>query len=371
MTSFYDDLAQGAQQRYQDARLKNFQIDPPRFDLHTAITALARYPALMRRLGLIFDLTIPFDPAFAAAAPGRFVRVTLQQQLPSWNSASPWTQYQLDATARQFLASPATDGIGITSGLLTPNDSDTPMALDLDGVAHGVHATLLSFHARVSEDPAAAPAITLPAPRSAGLSLARDSLASVLQRMLNRQRDLDAILSDAGKRQQMTLVAEDMLSGFRVDIRADGESAWRSLNERMGTYQVSGLATLPPMQDEGCISLRTFNPESDTPQNGAAPRLWTNETLFRWTGWSLSVARPGAPLDRDGQPMEPAQRGTSNLPLTVHFDPSPAACLGCVLAGTTTAVCGRSISPATASTFRRIPIRASISVWGNISASIR
>src|SRR5262249_23609408 len=105
-----------------------------------------------------------------------------------------------------------------------------------------------------------------------------------------------------------------------VDVRTFGDPTWRSLHLRAGTYTFTNSRITKTHTDEGLISLQTFNPDTHDPNN---PAHWVHETLFRWVGWSLSVPRPGKAIAPDGKGIGVADQGTSNLPLTVQFDPVP------------------------------------------------
>ena len=289
LSSFYDGLTTGVKNRVREA-----PADPPSFDFHQAITAVARYPALMRKLGLVLDLTLPLDNASIAALPaeGR-VRAVVSQDVEGWRSYSPWTTYTLDG-ADGFYTAPASDSLGVAAGMLMPVDTDTAMVLDIDAVAPKIRTAVRAFAMKGSE----AQDITLPAPRSGGLALARDGLAQTLQQMLQRQVMLEGGLPAAVEGLgDVTLATEDLLRGFRVDIRRDGDGRWLSLNQRNGSYSLRNGASFSDLVDEGFISLQVFNPDSD-----ASPVPFAHESLFRWTGWSLSVPRPGRPWARTADP---------------------------------------------------------------------
>jgi hypothetical protein len=77
MSSFYDGLATGAKARYTAAAAQGFQQQAPQFDFHAAIAAASRYPALMRALGLVFDLELALDEL--VLPPTGWLRVRLAQ----------------------------------------------------------------------------------------------------------------------------------------------------------------------------------------------------------------------------------------------------------------------------------------------------
>jgi hypothetical protein len=328
MASFYEGLSKGARNRYDDAKQRNFQLDPHQFDFHTAFTGVSRYPDLMRALGLVFDLEIPFSGPLVDIRDGAG-RVRLKDVSSSlatspfegWTLARPWTLYVLNRTAKTFFVRSANPSSNLVSGMLfLPSPDDyTAMGLNLDELAHGLRPSLVRFHkeaARARAAGTAPPTLTPPAPRSSGLSLSRSGLAGQLDSMLQKQLNNNNILSDDRTGAGVQLEAEDLLRGFRVDIRVEGQTTWRSLCQRAGTYKFTNGPIVRYWTDEGFIALRAFNPDSDT--NDA---LWAHETLFRWLGWSLSVPRPGKTISPEDVPMSQSDQGTSNLPLTASFAP--------------------------------------------------
>jgi hypothetical protein len=333
MASFYEGLSQGARDRYDDAKQRNFQLDPYQFDFHTALTAVSRYPDLMRALGLVFDLEIPFSGPLVDIPDAGMVRVAdVSSNLGTnpfdgWTPlARPWTLYVLDRTAKTFFVGSANPSSDLAFGmLLLPSPDDyTTMGLNLDELAHGLRPSIVRFHkeaARARAAGTATPTLTLPAPRSSGLSLSRSGLASQLDSMLQKQLDNNNKLTDPKKGDptgnEVVLGAEDLLRGFRVDIRVKDEKTWRSLCQRAGTYKFTNGPIVRNWTDEGFIALRAFNPDRDTP----TAQLWTHEALFRWQGWSLSVPRPGKTISPEDVPMFQSDQGTGNLPLTVTFGP--------------------------------------------------
>jgi hypothetical protein len=282
----------------------------PTLDVHDAVTVYSRYPWLMRQLGLVFDLALDLPAGLPAS--GR-VRVRPAGTSVTWLHATPWTWFQLGDSGFFALANPNTTTVpvGIASGLLVALDDDTSMTMDLDPLIHGVRAAALRFHA---EAPTVAP--PLPAPRSAGLALARRGMDAVINTMLARQSELATALAQAADGSTMQLYAEDLMRGFRVDIRHPGETVWRSLHQRRGSYRLADGSAFATVDDEGAATLRAFNPEADD-------NIWTHETLFRWLGWSLSAPRPGRTIGPAGNPIDGSGEGAGNLPLRVSFSALP------------------------------------------------
>ena len=86
------------------------------------------------------------------------------------------------------------------------------------------------------------------------------------------------------------------MRGYRVEVSTDG-GAWRSLCSRVGSYRLvddSGTVVreLDPITDEGYVKST-----SATSAEGDGKPLYVHEALARWTGWSLTVPRPGTTLE--------------------------------------------------------------------------
>ena len=332
MSAFYDDLAAGAAQRYANAKAQNFQQAAPVFDFHQALTVAARYPLLMRALGLVFDLEI----ALAGVPVSGALRVIPDEDSRAADfiyaaavQAAPWTRYAIDAGAGRFVAASTRASSDLSAGMLLPPTPDDlcAMGVNLDELAHGVRSAALSFHAQAARAAATpnaaapAPALTLPAPRSDGLALSRVDWGGNMQALLDGQATLEAALAQAADGSAVTLGAEELLQGLRVDIRREGETGWRSLCRRLGHYDFHNGPAARDWADEGTVHFSVFNPYPDGP--GASP--WAHETLFRWQGWSLAVPRPGSCIGVGGEVAAPGDAGTGNLPLQVGFSAPPGS----------------------------------------------
>jgi hypothetical protein len=339
MGDFYDGLSRGASRRFAAAEQVGFKQDPPTLDFHAAITGIARYPFLMRALGLVFDVDVALDAALSDIPLNGTVSVdTITSDLTedTFSGFMPFVQpstlYAFDRSGRAFFARSRDAASGLLSGMLllpTPDDF-TAVGVDLDGIVQRLRPELVRFHretalAQVAGTPA--PALTLPAPRSNGLELARADLARQLQAMLASQAQHENTLTSGGDPTGATieLGAEDLLRGHRVDIRGQGDTVWHPLCQRVGTYAFTNGALIRHWNDEGFISLRAFNPDLDVDAAGQQAPYWTHETLFRWQGWSLSVPRPGKTIGPDGTPMAQNDQGVGNLPLRVTFTPRQAS----------------------------------------------
>ena len=94
------------------------------FDFHRVVSFLSSHAEVMRRLGLIFDLEVPFDGAIATDGSGRVQEVRL---LPEWSPSvpsfdhRPTTAYVLDDD--RFLAAPRAPDGPLRNGLVRFDDT--------------------------------------------------------------------------------------------------------------------------------------------------------------------------------------------------------------------------------------------------------
>jgi hypothetical protein len=155
--------------------------------------------------------------------------------------------------------------------------------------------------------------VTLPALRTTGLALHHtDREAQVGLRFAN-----SAAWSGGN-----TFVAEDLVRGFRVDVRTvpptrTANNGWQSLCARQTTFSFTNASVAPiQIADEGYVKSSAMSSASSDPVYNV------QEALFHWDGWSLVTSRPGLSVGAataggpDG-PVVPSNAGASvNLPFT-------------------------------------------------------
>lgn len=118
--------------------------------------------------------------------------------------------------------------------------------------------------------------------------------------------------------------AEDLVLGYRVDVRDDATGVWRSLHRRVLATTAERYAPgIPPAPGEGHVQVALA--ERLTPP-GQAPdpvgELYVHEALVSWDGWSLSAPRAGLPLSAHPDAPDPDRPET--LPAAVPNDPQTA-----------------------------------------------
>ncbi|MGI8901999.1 MAG: hypothetical protein ACR2HA_13940 [Nocardioides sp.] len=256
-------------------------------DFHRAVAMLREHPHVLRLLGLVVDLELDGVPE---AAADREVSVT-------WD-ASPvpvqqrWTRYDFDGTL--FLPAAAGD---IGGGMVDLTDPDRWRILTFDvdggvGKLRGAARTLAVERSRRGEaapgdamspapaddrDDAARP--SLPPLRSAGLMLTRVARAQRL-----KEKSAQGLAASTGANADKVLTAEDLVLGYRIDVRIQDSDTWFSLHRRRATYRIGDLAEIVVDDEEGHVK-----PHAAVLDDKG---LRTDEVVARWDGWSLSVARP-------------------------------------------------------------------------------
>jgi hypothetical protein len=339
MSDYYGQLAAGAQAR----AIAGGSAPQGPLDFHAAMTAFIRYPDLLRALGLLQELLIP---ASDLPSSGQImVGPTAGTIGAGWQVATPWTLF--DATVG-FITAPANPIIvaDISSGILNlPPDAVQAVGFDFDAAVHSLGGKLAQVR-RAAAPATAMPALSLAAPRSNGLGLAKDALGTDMANILSAQAALDTALTNDPSGVSVVFGIEQLSRGLRIDIMSDRDPVWRSLSERSCSYSVPGWSgTIGATPDEGVQPWRIFNPTA------VPSALWTHEALFQWSGWSLAVPRPGMATAQDGSVFNPNAPGTGlggNLPVQVVVHLWRDRCRGCASAGRIAADCGSRISWGTA-----------------------
>ena len=145
----------------------------------------------------------------------------------------------------------------------------------------------------------------LPALRSAGLALARQSRADML---LEDLKDLRARNQAIEAGTDTVLSAEDVTRGYRVDVfdeDAPSGARWFSLHQREVEHKFKPAddgTQIGPLEvtDEGYLKATTASSETKehpTPSDD----LYLHETICGWEGWSLAAPRPGKRIVEPGE----------------------------------------------------------------------
>ncbi|GAA2988179.1 hypothetical protein JOD63_002032 [Microbacterium terrae] len=263
-------------------------------EFHERVAAAGDHPALLRRLGLVIDVTA--DPAALRSTDWLVVRMRAQNA-PDDLVRSPKVHVRAlpDDT---FVALPhPARAAEWQDGRLALGDSDQFAVLDVDpdGSALKTERFVVSLprmlRVQANNDPidAAAPAL-----RATGLAVARTKQLAAVQEQFGRQgrfeTDLAAVPDPA---HAPGAYVHDVARGIRVEVFDAGTGRWRSLHRRLATV-VLGLGddartAYHDLEEDGFLQGTTAQ---ETP-GAAKPTVKIHESVFGWDGWSLSVARPG------------------------------------------------------------------------------
>jgi hypothetical protein len=276
-------------------------------DFHQRVAMLAKYPALMRRLGLILDLTLPAE----ALPPESTISLSPPLSAPVV-SITPQT-----ALASGFGFQALSGDPTLRNGQLDlgPDSPHSLVEVDIDGAAFKLLRlanTLLVSNYRPSVDTPVTTSVA--ALRSGGLSLVRSGRAAWLSTkfITAAQQNADAETNST------ILYAEDLVRGYRVDISDSVDATWRSLVQRIGSYVVAGTP-YGTHQDEAIVQLAATQPPNAP---GGTTDLYLHESLLRWDGWSLAAPRPFLTIGETGVEAPGTVPG---LNLMVGFQPVPGS----------------------------------------------
>ena len=208
-------------------------------DFHRAVAMLREHPHMLRQLGLIVDVELDGLPE---STGNREISVTWDASPVPVNQR--WTRYEFEGE----LFVPAADG-DLERGLVDLSDEDRwrIITFDVDGGAGRLRAAARS-HAgdRAQSPPEAGARLTLPPLRSAGLMLTRvgrnDRLA---------EKSAQGLAASTGGHADKVLTAEDLVLGYRVDVRLQDSDTWFSLHRRNATYRVGDLPNILVEDEEG------------------------------------------------------------------------------------------------------------------------
>ena len=322
-------------------------------DFHRALSALNSYPALLRALGLVFDLELPATLCPASPTAGIYAALQIAKVtagftwsvLPSFSF--PVTSFVRSSTS--FRTAPATSAAVLDGERYVPADVDhgflalTPdtfhlLAVDLDGAL--LKALSCADNAAFARDQSRVGDL-LPALRSSGIGLIADARGiQLLQSMSDNQALDQALRSNAAL--PRALNARDVMRGFRLDIWSSATKTWRSLHQRSGRYRfgAAGEIEVDDPLEEGFLQPAAAQPADDPTRasdfgstDAGAPQpgtdLYAHERVARWEGWSLGASRPGLALNRSpdpGKAIEPdPTMGQPLTPFKMTAEYSPAA----------------------------------------------
>ena len=330
----YRAFAQRSRSDFVRGRLPTTEDFQQLLDFHQVVASLSDYPELMKRLGLRLDFEI--DVQDVPANGELWVRPVVQGENNRF--ITPRTRYTLQGG---FTAQAASEGAEVSGGFLQLGQrlaDGTSLFEVISADTEGAMAKMSRFSESLLSSHvmgAAGDSAELPSLRSTGLAVARAQRDAWLEGVLARAIQLNGSLAapENADGTGVALTLEHLIRGYRIDVREIGADeggvrrygAWRSLCMRNGSYRVAGQPALSA-SDEGWIALGltahgSGEQEADAPAPGVDPvplRLY--ESMFRWSGWSLCVPRPGKQATETVSTPQPEMPGFA---LKVAFAPVP------------------------------------------------
>lgn len=330
----------------------------PEMDFHRAVSALGSYPALLRRLGFVIDLEVPFTAAMAGMRRMR-VKITWPDGRQAVSTitvpydgvtltrkdASQWTAVELSRTVTRpqrvtkfVLASrdgQVRDGYLVARSITNPSADPVKLYdIDVDLAASQLLNTAVNASSivnkqlintfgasaveegRVSASAVAQVAdneqMSLPALGQPVIRMAVSGLATRVRDQFQRSADWNSRLA-AGLEDQTVNYAEDLTRGYRVDAWDSVTRQWHRLCGRVGHYSVAGetvrWSDKTTHIDEGWVQLGAVTAPGDVLTDTVPDEMRIHESVFDWSGWSLAAPRPGVPLSEpDGDGMSRPSR---------------------------------------------------------------
>ncbi|MEV0660861.1 hypothetical protein ACIBI3_11145 [Actinomadura luteofluorescens] len=295
-TVSFDEEARARFEDFHRRAGEGVRPDQPEIDFHQMLSALGDHPHLLRRLGLVLDLSLPADRA-PHGELDQAVRL-----VPSWQSllpagastdVMPYTWYVREPDLFAARGRGATRLGSLTRGLIMlPEEQFSVEQADIDGAVQKALAM----------EPA--DAAGFPALRTSGFSLVRDDRAAFLMDDLDLAARME---EDLARHSTIVLFADDLVRGHRLDVWDEEAGRWFSLHERSVDYTVPGD---PANSAQAVRAEGFFQVSLARPAGAEAERLYVHERVISWDGWSLSGPRPGKVLSEDPRSPDPARPAT-------------------------------------------------------------
>ena len=259
--------------------LPRFPLDKDKFenmlDFHQVVSALANFPEMMRRLGLLLDLYLP-----AASVPVSPGNNPLWAQLtsPDFDGArdyAPQVAYTLIGDWFQPAANPSL--LDLSAGMLPFNELAQYELYQIDPDGASIKAMDFANNiqkAQMKKSQDTPSSYGVPSMRSGGFSVAKVDravqLAARFQAAKGHEADLQAT-------QPTLMYAEDVMRGYRVDVWDSVSKKWHPLNSRTGAYSyLDGSGVAQPIAsgvvDEGWVQTAvTQSSDPSVPQSQEGP----------------------------------------------------------------------------------------------------
>lgn len=303
-------------------------------DFHRIVSSIGQHPALMERAWLSIPIEIERD-----GVPDGNYSLSVNVR---WHHGDVTTLDDVCCVThtkvadQTFVALPSS--ALVTDGWMRADDPSLKLVqLDVDGAG----LTIKNFsrqlpnikEERFDDDHAAdqAPAQTgAPRLRTGGVQFAHDRRDVAIRGLFDTAGKHDDKI-DTGN--PVELFAEDLIKGWRIDVRDVRRGEWCSLMRFDGTYTLtSGTPAIPPALDQEAIArLAATGTASDKPDvpDPTVPQyhniLKASEALFSWAGWSLAAPPLGqAVMPDDTESVGDAPNTVPpGLPLSIELVARP------------------------------------------------
>lgn len=298
-------------------------------DFHQIVAALCQYPELNRLCGLVVD--IEFERPSGLPAPANFEVLVDWQNLPPGPVTTepdvfPKTVAILSKSA--FYAAKRSAASPINERYLQLSNEDFALVqMDVDGAGMKLKNLRESLKREVPveyddesfKEPQQAEA-GLPSLRTAGLMLAEKRRDLTLTGMLQHASDMHSDLANSST--PPSLYAEDIIRGYRADVRDDDSKKWRSLFFRKIDFSFThGHGPHTTEKEEGMARIAAGGSTDNT--NTDVVKI--HEGLVNWSGWSLAAPEPGKLIDGDDSVAPDKEETPPGLPLEPKYHATPGS----------------------------------------------
>jgi hypothetical protein len=285
---------------FKDQYKKGNAIPKPRIeivDFHKMVSSLGDHPYILRKLGLIIDLEIQIKKENKGAIEtilnndSLFVRLVPPRSAAMHGDATPWTAFTISTTT---FSARSKSGVTPIPGRINLGDgSHDLIEVDPDGAAlkimhysEALHRTFRrrqKYNGSHEESESAA----LPNLREGGIMVTQDTRAQTLwKKFVDLESKKTALTGSFAGTGQLDVFLEDLSRGYRVDVWQEEDKLWHPLCQRHVQYECKGLRENLETADEGYV-------KSASVSSQGREDLYLHEAMFRWTGWSLVVQKPG------------------------------------------------------------------------------
>ncbi len=296
-------------------------MEQPKFDLHSALAAMADYPAMLRRLGVIRIIEV--DLAGTGIDQSTASTVTVSAT-PTWTFKAPAENVRMVPVSVPVHLAPsrfALLGNGLVDAVVErlgvaeiDVDSAATRLLDLARQLLGVAVPGVNGTASAASEGLLPERLSLPAVRNAGLAVTQIGRAD---KMRNRLQVASTLYSAAAP--TALTDANHAVKGYVVDVWDDRTQRWHTLCARRGTYRLPGGRSFTA-DDEGAVS----SAATAKPDAGPGTMMYLHESMARWNGWSLVAPPVGTPVTTESEGRAPKPASSSGLPgFDVSFVPQP------------------------------------------------